>query len=201
MWVNLITDVVNQNHYSNSIQKEALLPPTIQALPEYINTPRPRIKGTSMPGKTVVLFLDGNKIGQTLVDKNGQFSFEISQEIPDGKHKLSGQIKDGPNESSLSLPIVFIVDTTAPELVIESPQDGADIKLKKSGEKIIEVKGQSEAGVVIKVNNRLAKVNLDGSFSVRVPVKEGDQVLKAVSLDKAGNSTQKDIKIKVTIKI
>ncbi len=199
-WIDFITNLVNQNKKVVVVENETLLPPTLQALPEYINNPKPEIKGTAMPGKVVELFLDGSKLGETVSSKDGQFTFIPSEKIADGKHKLTAQLKEGKNESSLSLAVVFVVDTTPPDLVIESPEDGAKLDFGPDDELVTEVKGQSEAGVEVRVNDRLAKVDIDGSFTVLVPLQKGENTLKAVSVDKAGNSTEKEIKVEAEVR-
>ncbi len=200
-WVDIITTLVNRNQQTVAVPNSvSLLPPTLQPLPEYTNDATPEIKGTAMPGKVVELFLDGNRLGETVSDKNGQFVFTPTKKIADGKHKVTAQLREGKNESSLSLPVVFVVDTTPPDLVIESPEDGAKLTFNKDDELVTTVKGQSEAGVEIKVNDRLAKVDIDGGFEVEVPLKEGENTLKAVSTDKAGNSTEKEIRVTVDLK-
>ncbi len=199
-WIDFITSVVNQNEKVMVVENEALLPPTLQALPEYVNTPTPEIRGTAMSGKIVELFLDGSKLGETVSSKDGQFIFVPREKIADGKHKLTAQLREGKNESSLSLSVVFVVDTTPPDLVIESPEDGAKLSFGPDEELVTEVKGQSEAGVEIRVNDRLAKVDIDGSFTVMVPLQKGENTLKAVSVDKAGNSTEKKIKVTAEVR-
>ncbi len=197
-WVEFITNLVSTNDTSSLSNQEILLPPQIDPLPEYINTPKPEITGSALAGKTVKLFLDGNLIGETLSDKNGRFSFVPKNSIADGVHKLTALVVSGSNESKLSWPVTFVVDTKEPELVIESPTKDNKIKVDFDQQPFIVVKGQSESGVKVVVNNRLAPVKMDGSFSVKVPVeKEGNFIITAVATDKAGNTTHVELKVEV----
>jgi len=181
-----------------AVQEELVLPPQIDSLGEYVNTSKPEISGSAMAGKVVRVFLDGNLLEETLADKDGRFSFTVSKPIADGTHKLTALIVSGQKESDLSWPITFVVDTTDPELVIESPVEDKEVSVKLETEPFILVSGQSESGVKVVVNDRLARVKIDGSFQVKVPVeKEGDFQIKAVATDKSGNSTEVAFNVKV----
>jgi len=196
-WVEFITKVVNPNVEVTNQVKEAPLPPVLEPLPDHLNTPKPQIRGTAMAGTVVKLFLDGSLLGETLVNKEGIFSYQPDEVIADGQHKLTALAVLNGVESQLSQPITFDIDTTKPELVIETPSEGETITIPAGGDKVIEVTGQSESGVKVTVNDRLATVKLDGSFRVKIPVEAGEQELKVVGEDKAGNQTTVQIKVVV----
>ncbi len=197
-WVEFITNLVNKNNANNPVAQEILLPPQIDPLPEYINVSKPEISGSALAGKTVKLFLDGNLLGETLSDKNGRFNFLPDNPIADGVHKLTALVVSGSNESDLSWPVTFVVDTKEPELVIESPTTEKEVVVNFDQQPFVVVTGQSESGVKVRVNERLATVKIDGSFSVKVPVeKEGDFNIIAVATDKAGNSSKVELTVKV----
>ncbi len=198
-WVEFITNLVNRQAKVTTQIAEKPLPPSLDPIPEYVNESKIKIQGTALPGSIIKLFLDGNFLGETVVDKQGSFSYLPTSKIADGKHKLTSLVVAQQQESDLSEPINFILDTTEPELVIESPEADNQINLTADDDKIIKVTGQSESGVKVEVNQRLAKVSVDGSFEVDIPVEAGEQEIKAVSTDKAGN--QKEVTIKVTVNV
>jgi large repetitive protein len=68
---------------------------------------------------------DGNVLGSAVVDADGNWSFE-SVELADGTYTITAvQVDEAGNVSPESSPVIFTVDTIAPDApVITSPQDG-----------------------------------------------------------------------------
>ncbi|WP_337265115.1 Ig-like domain-containing protein, partial [Serratia sp. MMO-24] len=77
---------------------------------------KPTLNGKGEPGDTIVVMDNGNKIGETTVDENGNWIFTPETELSEGEHKISVIVEDpAGNQSPPSDPWVVIVDTTAPD--------------------------------------------------------------------------------------
>ena len=76
----------------------------------------PTLKGKGEPGDTIVVIDNGTPIGETTVDRDGNWSFTPGEQLGEGEHKFT-VVERNPagNESRPSDPWTIIVDTTAPD--------------------------------------------------------------------------------------
>ncbi|MGP4083063.1 peptidase S8, partial [Pseudalkalibacillus sp. R45] len=83
-----------------------------------------------------------------------------------------------------SEPVTVTLDQTKPELTIESPEDDS-----KTNRMAVNVTGTVNDAHLdwVKVNGQKATVNEDGTYSHRMLLDEGENVIKVVAKDLAGN--------------
>jgi hypothetical protein len=74
-------------------------------------------------------------------------------------------------------------DTTAPEITISSPKDGATVD-----ERVIEFSGSTEAGATVTSGTYGANMSEDGDWSIKLVLREGRNRAYFTSTDAAGNS-------------
>ncbi len=99
------------------------------------------------------------------------------------------------NTSEESRSWTVTVDNEGPELSISEPQEGQRFFENDSP---ITVKGKSEEGVDLRVNDRMVMVGNKGEFELKMSLKEGDNQIEAVAIDAAGNETRKAILVNYT---
>jgi bacillopeptidase F len=75
---------------------------------------------------------------------------------------------------------------------VTSPTDGQTFA-KDQGS--VQVSGKTDNNVKITVNGFWAIVDDSNNFSYALPLQGGENQIKVVAEDKAGNTTQKDIKV------
>jgi len=97
-------------------------PPTVltPANGSSINNPRPPITGTTVPRAEVIIYLDGNEVGRTTADDNGNYSFTPPTDLPDGPHTVRAVAEVEAVRSETSPPNTFTVDTSVPDTTIVS---------------------------------------------------------------------------------
>ena len=86
-----------------------------------LSTATPTFSGTSAPGSTVALTVDGIVVGTVTADSTGAFSFTLpaSEELPDGPHAVTAQATDAAgNQSAPSAATSFSTSTAAPDTTI-----------------------------------------------------------------------------------
>ncbi len=84
----------------------------------------------------------------------------------------------------------FVIDTTPPALLISSPQDEEEIDTD-----FIHVEGETEAGIILQVNDKTVKVDDTGRFSTAIiPLKGWNQV-SIIAEDSTGNKTKKELSV------
>lgn len=87
----------------------------------YVANPLPEFAGTAEAGSTLELFIDGAKVGTTVVASDGTWSLAPGSPLVDGAYKATARAIDLLGRAGeLSAPVAFAVDTVAPDTGIES---------------------------------------------------------------------------------
>ncbi|MFN7135016.1 MAG: Ig-like domain-containing protein, partial [Myxococcales bacterium] len=131
-----------------------------------LGTSRPAFRGTAEPNATVDVYVDGQKVGSTTADGNGNWTFAPSSDLGEGTHVVHARQTDAAgNTSSASPDVTFRIDTTPPAPpVITSPAAGATVSTTPT------ITGTAEPGatVVISVDGVVVgtvTAGSDGSWS------------------------------------
>lgn len=166
--------------------------PRLKPLPEAINEEQIKISGFSEAKSQVAILLNGQKIQEIETDENGEFSSHpLSLRKGENEIKTYAQDEAG-NKSSLSGTIFIIFDDEEPILEITQPQEG---EMFYGAKNKIEIKGKTEEGARIFINETLTIVDLAGEFSKIIALGEGENTIKIKAEDKAGNTSEKEIKV------
>ncbi|WP_336332605.1 Ig-like domain-containing protein [Pseudomonas putida] len=165
----------------------------------------PTFNGTGEPGDTVIILDKGEKIGETIVDEDGNWSFTPDKPLDDGDHSVTVIIQDpAGNQSEPSDPWEVVVDTQAPDApTIGSVFDdvGAIIGELAPGAITDDTQptfsGQAEAGAVVSIYDgaqKLGEVQADEngnwSFTPDEPLTQGEHSFTARAQDAAGNESE-----------
>ncbi|WP_404453814.1 S8 family serine peptidase [Virgibacillus necropolis] len=156
------------------------------------NEPSLTVEGTASPTTTVQLLNNGEEVGTAEVGEDGNFA--IPTELTEGENVFTAvSLLDGV-ETGESEPVTVTLDTQAPELTIDSPQDG-----DKTNRETVTVEGTvTDANLdFVEVNGRQATVNDDGSYSKRILLNNGENVIEVVAQDLAGNTENQSVTIDV----
>ncbi|MFZ1873191.1 MAG: Ig-like domain-containing protein, partial [Chania sp.] len=166
---------------------------------------QPTLKGEGEPGDTVIITDNGNKIGETTVDKDGKWEFTPEDEMGEGDHEIRVIIKDpAGNESTPSDPWVVIVDTTQPDSpVIDSINDsvGSKIGAIQQGEVTDDnrpvISGKAEAGSKVEIYDKGTKIGEtkadtagNWSFKPDSDLDLGDHAITVKATDAVGNVSE-----------
>ncbi|MHA7844958.1 Ig-like domain-containing protein [Serratia sp. D1N4] len=177
---------------------------------------KPTLNGKGEPGDTIVVLDNGNKIGETTVDKDGNWSFTPETELSEGEHEISVIVEDpAGNQSEPSDPWVVIVDTTAPDApTIGSIYDDAGSKRGElqpgdvTDDTTPTLNGQAEAGAKVeiydngnKIGETTANANGDWSFTPESELVEGEHSFTTRATDAAGNTSAMSLPWELVIDI
>jgi len=163
--------------------------PVLEELPEYTNTKKVQITGTSIK-KAIITITAKDMELETKADKDGKFSAIVELEEEGTKYeftaKASKKVLFWNGESALSNVVATTLDITAPNLKIT--------KLPKEvGSKEILIKGSTSEStdITIKVNETEIKIepNEENTFSEKIVLKEGENKITILAKDPAGNET------------
>jgi hypothetical protein len=88
----------------------------------------PTITGTAEPGSHVIIYIDGEQVGSTVADEDGNFSFTVPDALSLGDHKVSAvAVDEAGNRSEASDPVSFGV------LAAEADAGGGQNQLGQTG--------------------------------------------------------------------
>jgi bacillopeptidase F len=150
------------------------------------------LSGYAQDKQTVKLYVNGKFVDKKAVQKDKQFVFP-SVELEKGSNEIKAKATTDDNkESNYSTPINVTYIDSPPALEVSFPQDGQTIS---KGDGPIKITGKSDVGIRITVNDFWAITEDDGSFSYSLSLHDGDNIIKIVALDAAGNQTTKEIKV------
>ncbi|WP_242057406.1 S8 family peptidase [Pseudalkalibacillus hwajinpoensis] len=155
----------------------------------YTNKNSIEVDGETAPMTDVHVMKNGEEAAVTTSNEEGNFTTEI--QLSDGENQLTARASTDRGMTGESDAVMVTLDQTKPELTITSPKD--DWKTNKGS---VTVKGDvhDENLAWVKVNGTKAKVE-DGAFSHRMLLEQGENIIKVVAKDKAGNKTKKSIKV------
>ncbi|MFQ6405640.1 retention module-containing protein, partial [Methylophilus sp. 'Pure River'] len=173
-----------------------------------IDDNKPEIRGTGgNPGDTVTIYDNGTKLGTTLVQPDGTWTFTPTTPLIDGAHSITVTATDpAGNTSNPSAPLNFTIDTVPPALFISLDANVAGdgiVNVAESTAAAIPVtgtvSGQFKTGdiVTVTVNGKdfTGAVTAAGTFSINVPgadlAADADKTIDArvTTSDIAGNTT------------
>lgn len=177
---------------SNNISKE--VPPLAPRLVipfEATTSGSIDISGLAEARVEVELFKDEISVGKTTVTDNGDFSFKnISLEQGDNSFSAIASTKET-GSGSASTPLVLIYDNQPPMLNITNPSESS-LEIDYADFDII---GETDKGSSVSINGKLASIDDEGKFKLRLQLATGKNDIEIISKDEAGNETKKTVSI------
>jgi hypothetical protein len=189
----LFIDKIRGNSENNILSTSSLiLPPTLDPLPIATNSAVLSITGHGKNGLGVTVFLNGKEYRKLKIDENGTF---FVRDIPfkEGINTVHAQLFDiKGNRSGISATESVTINKKQPDLEITSPQNNETI----SGDNnIVTITGKTNEENTVTVNDRIAVVGVNGVFTLRFPLNEGDNTLIITTTDPAGNQKKEERKV------
>ncbi|TMW72542.1 peptidase S8 [Alteribacter natronophilus] len=142
------------------------------------------VEGDASPGVDVHISNNGEETAHTEADESGHFSVEVDLEA--GENVLTAAASTENGRTGESAPVTVILDQEGPELVVTSPSDGDLVNTET-----VRVQGQATDENLrrVNVNGQRADIDEDGSFNHRLLLDEGENLIRVVAIDHAGNRT------------
>ena len=166
-------------------------PPVLDPIPSATNSAEIQITGKSVNNSKVQLFINDQLMNDTSTDGNGNFRFTKSLSL--GDNQIKTRVEVGGKQSSFSDTATVTYKNSAPSIIIDSPPDGG---VFSKDNKSVNVTGKIDGGASVTVNGFWAIVDENNNFSYTLPLQNGDNEIKVVVTDQAGNKSEKTIKVK-----
>lgn len=165
-------------------------PPRLSPILEATNSAQIKIEGFAEPGAVVKIFASDILEKETVANKNGTFSIG-SFELTLGKNEIHALATDeAGNTSQKSNRLTVSYDRTPPELSILEP--AKENRLIEEENKIT-VKGKTEKGATVYINDHIVIIDSEGNFQYPVTFGEGENEINVKATDQAGNRTEEKI--------
>jgi large repetitive protein len=181
---------------TNNFVVDTKAPPIAWTAPvanSVVTDPTPALTGTSEPGATVTVFLDGSMtpVCTVAVPASGIWSCVPASSLSDGPHTATAQAKDAAGNTSPVAVLPFSVDVTAPDApVIVAPEEGGKTSPNPT------ISGTGEPGATVTVQEAgtvlcTALVDAFGNWScvVTTPLTVGPHAITATAEDQLGNTS------------
>ncbi|EAB7758958.1 Ig-like domain repeat protein [Salmonella enterica subsp. enterica] len=161
------------------------------------NFTKPQFVGSTAPNATVIIKINGIAVGQAVADSLGNFTFTAPETLTDGTYNLEAEAKtaDGSGSAKLVITIDSVTDKPTFELSPESSVSGHKALTPTLTPSIVGT-AEENAKVDIYVDNKLVAsvdVDKDGNWSYEFKdneLSEGENSIKVVAVDKAGNKNE-----------
>jgi len=140
----------------------------------------------------VVFVLNSQETAQVKADVEGSFAQVVNLSAGANELAIFGVDQAG-NQSLKTLSYMIEFDDQAPEIELESPQDGSVVELKKN--QTIIIKGKTEPLAKVHINDRFVLADQEGLFQSNYYLKEGKNELIIKATDKALNQTELKVEV------
>ncbi len=165
-------------------------PPYINALPKFTKDDKIKVTGRAEAGSTLRLFQNGSQIKEFVIDDTSNFGIEVK--LLAGHNVLWATSTDNAGNENRSSTWDVLYDLEPPAVEVTAPLDGASFF---GDEKTIDVRGKTESEAQVTINDRVAIVNSNGEFSLKLALVEGETTIMVTARDSAENKTEKALKV------
>lgn len=163
-------------------------PPILNPLPQATSSANIIISGIGAEDQEIHLYINDELIDKTQTEEDGRFSFE--EKITPGEKTIKAKSVVDDKESKFSQPITTALKSAPPSLTITSPSNEQSFSKDQNS---ANVEGITDLDVKVTVNGFWAITNGSGNFSYRFVLQNGENKIKIIAADDAGNKTEKEI--------
>lgn len=181
----------SQNKEDTKIQNSSFIaPPVLDSYAQATASANIIISGIASSKETINLYLNNDLADSAKAGDDGRFSFKLT--LKPGENIIKAKTIANNKESDFSNSIIVSFKNAPPSLSITIPTDGQSFSKDQN---IAEIKGTTDADVKVTVNGFWAITDSSGNFSYSLPLQNGENKIKIVAIDLAGNKNEKEIKV------
>jgi bacillopeptidase F len=190
LFIVILNKVINTNPFPEE-QKLELQVPMLNAPVVATNSAQLQISGFAQTGSTVVLLHNAEEAGSASVLDDGAFILPVT--LDDGDNTLAVLSRDESGaESNVSQEFLVLFDSDAPKIIVDEPQPEKHFDRKS---RVITLRGLTDPGASVYINDRLVIAGQDGTFVTSVSLQDNKNDIRVVAVDTAGNRSEQVIPV------
>lgn len=157
----------------------------------FTNQEKAVVEGKAAPTTTVHVYNGSSEAAAVQAAENGTFRAEVT--LKEGENVLTAKSSTEAGMTDATNAVKITLDKTKPQFTVENPKNG-----EKFNTEALTVSGTvtDENLDWIKVNGQKASVK-DGTFSKRILLENGENIITVLAADKASNRLKKTVKVYV----
>lgn len=183
-------DSSSQQNLDNNLTFVA--PPILNSTFTATNSAKIVISGNATAKENVILYLNDAVIDKTNANSNGNFSFKNISLAPGDNNLKAKTITKNNRQSDFSNILYIKYNDKAPALSIDTPSENQTFSKDNN---TVNVTGKTDPGVKVTINGFWAIVDDSGKYSYNFQLQNGENTLKVIATDDAGNTTEQDRKV------
>lgn len=178
---------------SNAQEEQTILfAPVFNPLPEATNSAKIIVSGHAQKSAQVVLTVNNEPKKPLSVADDGTFKIE-DVKLKEGNNEITAITVVKEKESPASKMLRIVYKKGEPKLEIAAPGDNE--RFTSSDQQNLTIRGEIDPGSRVTINDRLAITDQNGKFSLNLRLSDGENNLKFVVTDSAGNQATKERKV------
>jgi len=166
-----------------------IMPPIFAFTFSATNSAVVNLSGTAQGKEQVILYVNNSPVDTIDVKDDGTFVFKNVTLSP-GENTIKGKVKKDNKTSDFSDSFTITFANKAPTLTVDTPHEG-DIVHQST----IQVYGKTDPDDNVTVNGFIAIVDNNGQYSYNLALTPGDNQVRIISQDSAGNQSERDLKV------
>lgn len=191
--VNLTLFISNSNASKDTVKQDQnsfIVPPILNLLPVATNSANIEISGIGSQNQTISLYINDQLIDKKPTQKDGSFSFTPT--LSQGENLVKIKSTENNKDSNFSQSQLVTFKNNPPNLKLDSPSDNQSFSKDQNK---AEIKGSTDPKTRVTINGFWVIIDENNSFSYTLPLQNGENQIKAIATDEAGNTTEKDMKV------
>ncbi len=182
----LLVDRIRGNTPASQNTTELILPPILDPIPNATNSSMLVVSGSAQANLEIILYVDEKEAEKSNVSGNGTFTLTLDG-LTEGTKHISAKVSDDKGTvSELSNVLTVLVKKKGPTLELTAPEDNSTLN---GDDNKITISGKTEEDTSVTVNDRVMVVSGDNTFTYKYPLNDGENKLKIIATDIAGNTT------------
>jgi hypothetical protein len=173
----------------------APFPPTLSPMTSATNSAEIKLEGYGEPEGKLTVIVNGQEVKIETLGTEGTFSYSDIA-LDTGLNTIYATVTDAAgNESNPSEELTVTYKKGAPKLEVAEPTDGQTFG---HNQQEITIRGNTDSGSQVRINERFVSVADDGSFTFSHKLSDGENTLTVMAFDVAGNETKLERKVTFT---
>lgn len=164
--------------------------PSLDPLPTATNSAKLIITGKAEQSSTIDLYINDSMADSDQAGSDSSFKFQMT--LSKGDNKIYVKARKGSNTSLPSDSMDVFFKDTKPNLTLSSPTDGQSFSKDQN---TVLISGTTDPQTKVTVNDYWAVIDQSNNFTYQLKLNNGDNNIKIVAEDIAGNKTEKDLKV------